>query len=302
MANLPGREDNVKSGFAEFKQAFQAGDARAFQVEAEVSSGQTSSAVLQFEGSLTNRDARVLKRLLGPLNRRPVEMVILDLTGIVQIDSTPLAALLMFVKEREPMQHALACALVLNGPTVLEKIKTLGLMPLFEIFESLKEARYNLGLDKHPAGNGDAKWPAEGELNMTARVKLITASPRTAIVTLAGFMQEKEAEYLSWILRQVGRRGARHVIIDVSGISYANSPALGVLVSTARIWQEAYEENCVALAGPDASLIRTLKLLGVERLFTIASTVRNARDALMGDSLTESPRTGRRPSRQIHRQ
>jgi anti-anti-sigma factor len=258
-----------------------------FKVEAEVKGGESSCAILRFEGPLTNRDSRVLGQLLRQLNRKPVETIILDLTSVTQIDSASLAAFLMFAKERESLRYALACALVLKGAVVLEKIKTLGIAPLFEIFGSMQEAEYNLGL---AGGSEEGEEHDAAGLNIKARVKLITSSPRAAILTLSGYIQEKEAQYLSWLLRQVGRRGARHVILDLSGISYANSSALGVLVSTARIWSEAYGECCVALAGANMSLMRTLDLLGVQKHFVISSTVKKARRILRGDMLSEAPR------------
>lgn len=268
-----------------------------FWVQAEVWGETGSCVMLRFSGALKNRDSRVLGRLLRHVNRRSTETVILDLTHVTRIDSTPLAALLMFTKEREPMDYALACVMVLNGPAVLDKLKTLGLAPLFEIYDSMEEAEYNLGMIPGLAGR---KLHDTSGLNLKIRVKMVTSSPRTAIVKLSGYIQEKEADHLSRMFRQLRRRGARHVVVDVSGVSYANSPALGVLVSAGRVWKEVYDEHCIALAGVNIALARTLRLLGVEKLFVTASTVGKARRMLKGDELAEIPRR-RRPSRPMHR-
>jgi anti-anti-sigma factor len=265
-----------------------------FKVAAEIRGGESHCAILKFTGSLTNRDARVLRRLLDPLNRRPIETVILDLSGIVQIDSTPLGTLLMFVKERETMKYALACALVPGSGAVSDKLEMLGLTPLFEVYGSVQDAQYELGVAAGPKG---AEWHDARGLNVTAMVKLATSSPRTATVTLTGYIQHKEAEYISWLLRGLSRRRARCVILDLSGVSYANSPAFGVLVSTARAWEEAYGELCVALAGASAGLLHTLDLLGVKKHFLIATTVEKARRLFAHEALPEIPPARKTPSR-----
>ncbi len=275
---VPHNPQYARSGSSpEAGSAFEITGSDTCHIEAEVRAGETPCAILTFKGALTNRDARFLGRLLASLNRRPMEVVILDLSNINQIDSTPLAALLMFVKEREPMLHALSCALVTSGPPVLDKIKTLGLAPLFEIFESIQEAAYSLGI---APGLGGAEARDACKLNMRAKVKMVTSMPRTAIIYLAGYMQEMEAQYLSWLLRQVGRRGARRLIVELSGVSYANWPALSVLVKAARAWQQAYGDACVALVGASVSIIRTLKMLGIEKYFLTAPTVGKARETL----------------------
>ncbi len=265
----------------------------AFEVTVERRGTETHCAILRFKGAIINKDARVLRRLLDQLNVRPTEVVILDLSGIVQVDSTPLATLLMFVKERETMKYALACALVLGGGAIRDKLEVLGLMPLFEVYDSLREAQYELGMSPGAAG---AEWYDASKLNLAAMVKLVTSSPRTATITLTGYIQHKEAEYLSWLLRRLSRRGARHVIIDLSGVTYANSPAFGVLVSSARAWEDAYGERCFALAGTTPSLMHTLDLLGVKKHFLIAGTAEKAKDLFAPAALPEVP-PSRRPSR-----
>jgi anti-anti-sigma factor len=270
----------------------------AFRVTTERKENGVHCAIFRFSGALTNKDARILRRLLDPLNRRPIEIVILDLSGIVQIDSTPLATLLMFVKERETMKYALACALVLGERGVRDKLEMLGLLPLFEIYESVEEAQYELGVS--PGATGMEWYDAAG-LNAAVMVKLVTSSPRTATMTLTGYIQYREAEYLSWLLRRLSRRGARYVIIDLSGVSYANSPAFGVLVSTARAWEEAYGEPGVALAGASPGIMHTLELLGVKRHFLIAPTVEKARRLFVQEVLPEVPPTRRRPSRPMQK-
>lgn len=301
-ADMPFCEEPPIEGEGEIYGAEQESEATGsdtFKVTAEEKRVGTHCAILKFRGALTNKDARALRRLLEPLNRRPTEIVILDLSGIVQIDSTPLATLLMFVKERETMKYALACGLVLGDRMVRDKLRMLGLMPLFEVYRSLQEAQYELGVSQ---GSTGLEWHDAEGLNVAAMVKLVTSSPRTATVTLTGYIQYKEAEYLSWLLRRLSKRGARRIIIDLSGVSYANSPAFGVLVSTARAWEEAYGEPCVALAGTSPSLMHTLQLLGVEKHFLIAATVEKARNLFVHEILPEVPPTRKRPSRPMRRQ
>ena len=273
-------------------------DSDKFEVTVEKKGSETHCAILKFAGALTNKDAHSLRRLLEPLNRRPTEIVILDLSAVTQIDSTPLATLLMFVKEREVMKYALACALVLGERSVRNKLRMLGLLPLFEVYRSLQEAQYELGVSQ---GSTGMEWHDAERLNVSAMIKLVTSSPRTATVTLSGYIQYKEAEYLSWLLRRLSKRGARRIIIDLSGVSYANSPAFGVLVSTARAWQEAYGEPCVALAGTSPSLMHTLQLLGVEKHFLIAATVEKARKLFSQEILPDVPPARKRPSRPMQR-
>jgi anti-anti-sigma factor len=145
------------------------------------------------------------------------------------------------------------------------------------------------------------EWHDSGGLNVSAMVKLVTSSPRRATVTLSGYIQYKEAEYLSWLLRRLSKRGAHYVIIDLSGVSYANSPAFGVLVSTARAWEEAYGEHCVALAGTSPGLLHTLELLGVEKHFLMTGTVEKAQKLFAKEVLPEVPAARKRPSRPMRK-
>lgn len=286
-------EQVAASQAIEIMQALSVVPAPSFKVKVEVKGGEKTWVLLRFKGPINNRDSCVLGRVLDSLNRKPVGIVVLDFTRVTHIDDACLGELLIFSRDRESMPDALTCPLVLSGSAVFEKIETLGLSGLFEIFESLQEAKYSLGLT---AQCEFARKRAKGKLNISAKVKLIMSTPRTAIVTLKGYLQAREAEYLSWLLRQAGRRGARHIIINLSGVSYANSPAIGVLLASTRVWHEAYGESCVGLAGVNTSLVCTLRLLGVDQYFVIANTVQEVRDAFESKHRKETAPAAGTPS------
>jgi len=258
--------------------------ATSFRLKAEMHNSKPSFAIMHFAGAFENRDARVLRNVLAALNRRSYETVILDLSGVARIGSTSLAALLMFVKERESLKNALACPLVLPDKSVREKVATLGLAPLFEIFESLDDAVYVLGFAPDGKSAGFAK---SGSSNMNARVKMLTSTPRTAIVTLAGYIQELEAGHLSWLFRQVGKREARNIIIDTAGLSYVNLSAIRVLMSVARIWFEAYGERCVAFAGANLRVRNMIGMFGGSQYYHVAENVEKAKKLLRRANLSQ---------------
>jgi len=87
------------------------------------------------------------------------------------------------------------------------------------------------------------------------------------------------------------------MIIDLSRISYANWPALEVLMSASLVWRKAYLTDCVAIAGANANVRRSMKLLGIERFFIMANSVAEAREALSASVPSEPVReSGTKPA------
>jgi anti-anti-sigma factor len=69
------------------------------------------------------------------------------------------------------------------------------------------------------------------------------------------------------LLRLLERDDVPNVLLDASGVTFADSSGLGVLLMGARRWKA--EQRTFALRSPSQPLDRLLDLAGVRRAFTV---------------------------------
>jgi len=82
-----------------------------------------------------------------------------------------------------------------------------------------------------------------------------------ALVKVTGQLDQPTLDKFLSELGQVRQRGARRVLLDMQGVSYANSTALGALVTQADTFREA--GGAFALLAPQPKVNLIIEMLGL---------------------------------------
>jgi anti-sigma B factor antagonist len=98
----------------------------------------------------------------------------------------------------------------------------------------------------------------------------------TAVVAVAGELDMYTADRLAETLRSVADDNARSVVVDLLEATFIDSAGLGVLASTAKSIKAA--GGAFIIAADDPRFLRTLRITGLDRLFTVQPTLTNAID------------------------
>jgi anti-sigma B factor antagonist len=106
-----------------------------------------------------------------------------------------------------------------------------------------------------------------------------TLAPGHELVSLCGEVDIYTAPRLKEHLVKVLDEGATGVVVDLSGVTFIDSTALGVLIGAVRRLHEA--DGRMALVVATRPVERVLKLTGLDRVFTIHAT-RDAAVAALG--------------------
>jgi anti-sigma B factor antagonist len=88
-----------------------------------------------------------------------------------------------------------------------------------------------------------------------------------AVVVLEGEVDLYTAPRFKDVLLQAIDEGARHVIVDLAGVSFVDSTALGVLVSGGKRLQQT--AGGLAIGCPDAKIRRILEITGLDTVFGV---------------------------------
>jgi anti-anti-sigma regulatory factor len=256
-----------------------------FQIEADMRKGPPSSAVIRLHGDIGDKQNQLLERITDPLLKARIDYAVVDMCDVLSISPGPIKTLVDFAVQRKKNGVKQICALSSMRPAVVKAIRALKPPKVFTPYKELRDATKSLKLrglpDMYVAGTRPA------ELNMRVMVKVIPRGARVAVVSPYGYIQQAEAELLAKILRRVSLMQAQNVIIDMSGVSYANSHALGSLLSCASAWEKVYGSKGVALTGMKAGIRLSLTALGASRVAFVCDSVDEALSNL--DSSMEEP-------------
>lgn len=116
--------------------------------------------------------------------------------------------------------------------------------------------------------------------------KIENAKLETAVEVIAGHPVLKVAgeidlytapEFKSAIISLI-ESGSKHVIVDLSKVSYMDSGGFGVLLGAVRRVRPL--GGSVALVGCTGSILRILKITRLDTIFTLCSTVEEAIHAI----------------------
>ncbi len=118
-----------------------------------------------------------------------------------------------------------------------------------------------------------------------------------ALVKVTGQLDQPTLDKFLSELGQVRQRGARRVLLDMQGVSYANSTALGALVTQADTFREA--GGAFALLAPQPKVNLIIEMLGLNAVFPIFNTLEDAVAHLSSSAArpAQAPRAGEFPIR-----
>lgn len=249
-----------------------------FQIEADMRKGPPSSAVIRLHGDIGEKQNQLLERITAPLLKARIDYAVVDMSDVLSMAPEPIKTLVDFAVQRKKNGVKQICALSSMRPAVVKAIRALKPPKVFTPYKELRDATKSLKLrglpDMYVAGTRPA------DLNMRVMVKVIPRGARVAVVSPYGYVQQAEAELLAKILRRVSLMQAQSVIVDMSGVSYANSHALGSLLSCASAWEKVYGSKGVALTGMKAGIRLALTALGASRVAFVCDSVDEALSSL----------------------
>jgi anti-sigma B factor antagonist len=104
-------------------------------------------------------------------------------------------------------------------------------------------------------------------------VKNVSENEGSLIVELAGELDLYNAEALRSALHEATARGPTRLVIDLGGVEFIDSTALGVLVEARR---RLANRQAFLLAGAGRDVRRTLEVSGLDRHFGVYDSVNAA--------------------------
>jgi anti-sigma B factor antagonist len=104
-------------------------------------------------------------------------------------------------------------------------------------------------------------------------------APDTTVLSVEGDLDLASAPELKWALGDLQASGARHVVVDLSRVSFIDSTALGVLVGAQRALDAGIR---MAIACSDENVLRIFELTGLDCMFEIVPTLDEAFGCVQG--------------------
>jgi anti-sigma B factor antagonist len=105
-------------------------------------------------------------------------------------------------------------------------------------------------------------------------LSVAVVTPALALVSVAGELDLYTAERLRAGLDEASATGADRIVVDLSGISFIESTALGVLVQRAK--RVAERGPTLALVSNDPRTLRVFEVTGLRRIFPMHATLHAA--------------------------
>jgi anti-sigma B factor antagonist len=104
------------------------------------------------------------------------------------------------------------------------------------------------------------------------------ASDTHHVVAVRGEIDLFTAPELKQVLTDAIEGGERRVVVDLSGVSFLDSTALGVLIGTVKRLRS--RGGALALVNTDPTIAKTFEITGLDQIFTILDTRDDAIRAL----------------------
>jgi anti-sigma B factor antagonist len=112
------------------------------------------------------------------------------------------------------------------------------------------------------------------------RVSIAQLGADAFVVAASGELDLGSVEPLERALGAIFERGGRRVVVDLSGVSFIDSVALGALVREAKRIR-ANGGTCVVVAD-DPRILRVFEITGLDRMFGIERSLAEGVDRLVG--------------------
>ena len=103
----------------------------------------------------------------------------------------------------------------------------------------------------------------------------------TSVLRVEGDLDLASAPSLKWALADLQAAGHRHVVVDLSAVSFIDSTALGVLVGAQRALDAGVR---LAIACSEENVLRIFELTGLDGMFVIVATLDEALEFVRGSA------------------
>lgn len=99
------------------------------------------------------------------------------------------------------------------------------------------------------------------------RVELIREAGDTAVVAVTGELDSHTCNEFKRYLHEAIEEGAGNVVVDLTGVTFIDSAALGVIIGSAR--RLAPHRSRLSIDCLDNSVGRVLRIVGMDRVFPV---------------------------------
>lgn len=114
----------------------------------------------------------------------------------------------------------------------------------------------------------------------TVRVSTAQIGAEAYVVAVSGELDVGSVDSLERELADVFDRGGRRVVVDLSGVSFIDSVALGALVRDAKRFRAS--GGAFVVVADDPRILRVFEITGLDRLFAIERSLAEGVDRLVG--------------------
>ena len=103
----------------------------------------------------------------------------------------------------------------------------------------------------------------------------------TTVLSVEGDLDLSSAPRLKWALADSQSQGPKHLIVDLSGVAFIDSTALGVLVGAQRAMDEGLH---LAIVCAEENVLRIFELTGLDGMFEILPNIDDALEFVRGSA------------------
>ena len=118
------------------------------------------------------------------------------------------------------------------------------------------------------------------EATLHIDTELRDGPPKTAIITMDGTVEAKDARLLRTLFHELDEKGVKRVILDLKNVVYMSSAALGLLVSYATDKKQSEGTHSVYLVAVSQAVGGAMSVLGLMPFFAIFPNLKSALDTL----------------------
>jgi len=115
---------------------------------------------------------------------------------------------------------------------------------------------------------------------LDVRVSVSRFGSDSFVLAAGGELDLHTVDRLREKLADVLEQGGRRVLVDLTGVSFMDSTALGVLVNAAQALRSS--GGRLVLVADDPRVTRVIEITGLERVFSIESSLPEAVQRLVG--------------------
>jgi anti-sigma B factor antagonist len=115
---------------------------------------------------------------------------------------------------------------------------------------------------------------------LDARISVSRFGNDSFVVAAGGELDLHTVDQLRRRLDDVITAGAHRILVDLTGVSFMDSTTLGVLVEAAQTVRAAHGR--VVLVADDPRVTKVIEITGLERVFSVESSLPEGVQALVG--------------------